>query len=136
MAMACLRDFTFAPLLLRSVPLLRRRMALSTRLEAAFPYLRVPLRERARRVAGIWHSRKQVTQGTDRRMPQTIPPRRENCVGPWRYFTIPVRPTARCAISRDLPAQTAPVRAPCRYLTTREVGIGRAIDDGPEPVVP
>jgi hypothetical protein len=52
-----LRDFTFAPLLLRRVPFLRRRMALATRLDAAFPYLRAPVRARVRRVAGIWHSR-------------------------------------------------------------------------------
>jgi hypothetical protein len=54
MAMACLRDFTFPPLRpLLSVPRLRRRMALATRLEADRPYFRVPLRERARRVAGM-----------------------------------------------------------------------------------
>jgi hypothetical protein len=41
--MACLRLFTVFPLLpdLR-VPFLRRRIALSTRLDAAFPYLRLP----------------------------------------------------------------------------------------------
>src|SRR5256714_2955956 len=41
-AIACLRLFTrppFPPLPLRSVPLLRRRIALSTRLLAARPYL-------------------------------------------------------------------------------------------------
>ena len=42
MAIACLRDFTLAPLPLRSVPLFRRRMALSTRFDAALPYLRDP----------------------------------------------------------------------------------------------
>lgn len=43
MAMACLRLFTrppFPPGPLLSVPLFRRRIALSTRFEAAFPYLR------------------------------------------------------------------------------------------------
>ena len=45
MAIACLRLFTRPPLPprpLRSVPLLRRRIALSTRLLAARPYLRRP----------------------------------------------------------------------------------------------
>lgn len=43
MAMACLRLFTrppFPPGPLLSVPFFRRRIALSTRFEAAFPYLR------------------------------------------------------------------------------------------------
>jgi hypothetical protein len=43
-AMACFRLFTFPPrppLPLRSVPLFRRRIALSTRLLAALPYLRL-----------------------------------------------------------------------------------------------
>ena len=43
MAIACLRLFTrppFPPLPLRNVPFLRRRIALSTRFEAAFPYRR------------------------------------------------------------------------------------------------
>jgi hypothetical protein len=67
MAIACLRDFTFAPLRpLLSVPRLRRRMALATVFDAVLPYFfRVPLRavvvplravalrERARRVAGM-----------------------------------------------------------------------------------
>ena len=57
MATACLRDFTFAPLLLRNVPRLCRRMALATVLSAALPYLRVVLRERARRVAAMSNSR-------------------------------------------------------------------------------
>ena len=43
MAIACLRLFTVLPLLPDlSVPFLRRRMALSTRLDAAFPYFRPP----------------------------------------------------------------------------------------------
>ena len=53
MAMACFRDVTLAPLLLRSVPRFFRRIALSTRFDAAFPYFRVPVRERARFVAGM-----------------------------------------------------------------------------------
>ena len=57
MATACLRDFTFAPLLLRNVPRLCRRMALATVLSAALPYLRVVLRERARVVAAMTNSR-------------------------------------------------------------------------------
>jgi hypothetical protein len=57
MATACLRDFTLAPLLLRNVPRLCRRMALATVLSAALPYLRVVLRERARRVAAMSNSR-------------------------------------------------------------------------------
>jgi hypothetical protein len=64
MAIACFRDFTFAPLRpLRSVPRFLRRMALSTRFEAAFPYLRVPPRRAplfrvpVRRLAGMAHSR-------------------------------------------------------------------------------
>jgi hypothetical protein len=50
MAIACLRLFTvppFPPLPLLSVPRFRRRMALSTRLLAAFPYFRPPDRFRA-----------------------------------------------------------------------------------------
>lgn len=47
MAMACFRDVTFRPLPLFSVPRFRRRMALSTRFEAAFPYFRLLLRRRA-----------------------------------------------------------------------------------------
>jgi hypothetical protein len=39
-AIACLRLFTFRPLPDFSVPFLRRRIALSTRFDAAFPYLR------------------------------------------------------------------------------------------------
>src|SRR5262245_56360493 len=45
MAIACLRLFTVPPLPPRpllSVPFLRRRIALSTRFDAAFPYLRPP----------------------------------------------------------------------------------------------
>jgi hypothetical protein len=43
MAIACLRLVTFFPLLpLRRVPFLRRRIADSTRLLAAFPYFRPP----------------------------------------------------------------------------------------------
>ena len=42
MAIACLRLVTFLPLPLLSVPFLRRRIALSTRLPAAFPYFRRP----------------------------------------------------------------------------------------------
>ena len=43
MAIACLRLLTVLPLLPDlSVPFLRRRMALSTRLDAALPYLRLP----------------------------------------------------------------------------------------------
>jgi hypothetical protein len=43
MAIACLRLFTFLPLLPDlSVPFLRRRIALSTRFDAALPYLRRP----------------------------------------------------------------------------------------------
>jgi len=57
MATACLRDFTFAPLLLRNVPRLCRRMALATVLSAALPYLRVVFRERARFVAAMTNSR-------------------------------------------------------------------------------
>ena len=61
MATACLRDFTFAPLLLRNVPRLWRRMALATVLSAALPYfrevLRVVLRERVRRVVAMTNSR-------------------------------------------------------------------------------
>jgi len=57
MATACLRDFTFAPLLLRNVPRLCRRMALATVLSAALPYLRVVFRERARLVAVMTNSR-------------------------------------------------------------------------------
>jgi hypothetical protein len=38
MAMACLGFFTFSPLLLRSVPFLRRRIVRSTLLTAASPY--------------------------------------------------------------------------------------------------
>jgi hypothetical protein len=44
-AMACLRLFTFPPFPARplfSVPFLRRRMALATRLLAARPYFRLP----------------------------------------------------------------------------------------------
>src|SRR3954469_16282489 len=42
-AIACLRLFTFLPLLPdRSVPFLRRRIALSTRFDAPFPYFRRP----------------------------------------------------------------------------------------------
>jgi len=40
MAIACLRLVTFPPLPLRRVPRLRLRIALSTRLLAAFPYFR------------------------------------------------------------------------------------------------
>ena len=40
-AIACLRLFTFRPLPLLRVPFLRRRIALPTRFDAAFPYLRV-----------------------------------------------------------------------------------------------
>lgn len=40
--MACLRLFTFLPLPDLSVPFLRRRIALATRFDAAFPYLRPP----------------------------------------------------------------------------------------------
>src|SRR2546423_15301042 len=46
MAIACLRLFTFPPLPPRperSVPFFRRRIALSTRLLADFPYFRPPL---------------------------------------------------------------------------------------------
>ena len=69
MATACLRDFTLAPLLLLSVPRLRRRIALATRFEAALPYLRDPLfrapaffvpvlfRERARLAVAMRNSR-------------------------------------------------------------------------------
>lgn len=43
MAIACLRLLTVLPLLPDlSVPFLRRRMALATRLDAAFPYFRPP----------------------------------------------------------------------------------------------
>ena len=42
MAIACLRLFTFLPLPDFSVPFLRRRIALATRLDAAGPYLRLP----------------------------------------------------------------------------------------------
>ncbi len=43
MAIACLRLVTFFPLRPeRSVPLFLRFIALSTRLEAAFPYFRLP----------------------------------------------------------------------------------------------
>jgi hypothetical protein len=41
-AIACSRLFTFRPLPLLSVPFLRRRIALSTRLPAALPYFRRP----------------------------------------------------------------------------------------------
>jgi hypothetical protein len=41
-AIACFRLFTFRPLPDLSVPFLRRRIALSTRFDAAFPYLRLP----------------------------------------------------------------------------------------------
>jgi hypothetical protein len=41
-AIACLRLFTFLPLPDLSVPFLRRRIALPTRFDAAFPYRRVP----------------------------------------------------------------------------------------------
>ena len=44
MAMACFRDFTFRPLPLFSVLRFRRRIALATRLDAAFPYFRPPVR--------------------------------------------------------------------------------------------
>jgi len=57
MATACLRDFTLAPLLLRNVPRLCRRMALATVLSATLPYLRVVFRERARLVAAMTNSR-------------------------------------------------------------------------------
>jgi hypothetical protein len=40
-AIACLRLFTFRPLPLLRVPFLRRRIALPTRFDADFPYLRV-----------------------------------------------------------------------------------------------
>lgn len=60
MAIACLRDLTFAPLLLRSVPRFLRRIALSTRFEAAFPYFGVPRREGVRFVAGMATPRKGV----------------------------------------------------------------------------
>ena len=40
--MACLRLFTVLPLPDFSVPFLRRRIALATRLDAAFPYFRAP----------------------------------------------------------------------------------------------
>ena len=42
MAIACLRLLTFLPLPDLSVPFLRRRIALSTRFEAAGPYFRLP----------------------------------------------------------------------------------------------
>jgi hypothetical protein len=43
MAIACLRLFTFLPLRPDfSVPFLRRRIALSTRFDAALPYFRRP----------------------------------------------------------------------------------------------
>jgi hypothetical protein len=52
-AIACFRDFTFPPLPpgpLRKEPRLRRRIALSTRFDAALPYFRFPpLRADARR---------------------------------------------------------------------------------------
>jgi hypothetical protein len=41
-AIACFRLFTFRPLPDLSVPFLRRRIAVSTRFDAAFPYLRLP----------------------------------------------------------------------------------------------
>jgi hypothetical protein len=41
-AIACFRLFTFRPLPDFSVPFLRRRIALSTRFDAAFPYRRLP----------------------------------------------------------------------------------------------
>jgi hypothetical protein len=40
-AIACLRLFTVRPLPDLSVPFLRRRIALSTRFDAALPYLRL-----------------------------------------------------------------------------------------------
>jgi hypothetical protein len=42
MAIACLRLFTVLPLPDLSVPFLRRRIALSTRFDAALPYFRLP----------------------------------------------------------------------------------------------
>lgn len=42
MAIACFRLFTFLPLPDLSVPFFRRLIALSTRFEALFPYLRFP----------------------------------------------------------------------------------------------
>jgi hypothetical protein len=43
MAIACLRLFTVFPLLPDlSVPFFRRRIALATRFDAAFPYFRLP----------------------------------------------------------------------------------------------
>jgi hypothetical protein len=41
-AIACLRLLTFLPLPDFSVPFFRRRIALSTRFDALFPYLRLP----------------------------------------------------------------------------------------------